>query len=1180
MSSAAERVSFRSTEPVLPLPDLLEGQHRSFQWFIDEGLRELFDEISPVQDYTESKLNLTFKDYYFDEPNLTEAQAKENHVSYESALYVTVELLNKVTGEVSEQEIYLGDYPVMTERATFIINGAERAVVSQISRSSGVFFNSYEVGGAYRYGAKVIPGRGAWLEFETSGNNELFVKVDKRRKMPATTLLRAFGLSTNKEIKEAFSDAREGADEMLATTLEKDPAKNTSEALVEVYRRLRPGDLATVENAKSLIDNTFFNFKRYDLSKVGRYKINRRLGLDTPNTAEYRTMQVEDIVAIIKELMRLNHTQEPADEVDSFANRRLRMVGELMQRYFRIGLLRMDRNVKDRMSVQDMENVSAQQLLNARPVVASVREFFASSQLSQFMDQVNPLSELTHKRRLSATGPGGLTRERAGFDVRDMHRTHYGRACMVETPEGPSIGLVLNLTSYSRINEYGFIETPYRLVYTQLSPQESVGYTVRKDVIDAEGNVLVQGHTQVTKNDAKTMEAAGLSTVPIRPYVSSDVVYLDAQDEEGTIIASASNPTDENGYIADERVAVRSSGHPGEEDAENVTHMDVSPQQTVGISASLIPFLEKDNVARALVGANQQRQAVPLLRPQAPIVGTGMEAVAARNSGQMISAEADGSVRQATADKVVIDYKGLGERTYELPNFTRSNDGTPLTHRVRVEAGQKVKAGDLLVDGMSVDNGELALGANLLCGIMPWSGYNFEDAIVISKRLVEDDTLTSINIEEYSLEVRETKLGPEQITHDIPNVPEDALANLDEDGIVRVGAEVHAGDILVGKITPKGEQELSSEERLLRAVFGEKAKDVRDTSRRMPNGKHGKVVAVKIFSRDDGHELKAGILQQIHVYVAEMRKISVGDKLGGRHGNKGVIARVLPQEDMPFMEDGTPLDMILNPLGVTHRMNIGQVFEAHLGMAAQALGYNVESPAFEGVDIDTIKSELQKAGFDEDGKVQLFDGRTGEQFVERTTVGYMYVNKLKHMVDDKIHARATGPYTKVTQQPLGGKAQYGGQRFGEMEVWALEAYGAAHTLQEMLTIKSDDVIGRSKAYESIIKNDEIHGPHLPESFNVLVKELQSLNLDVSLIQDESEIAAEDVLAEEYESDTDNTPLVQGSEMPEVETARDVSDEEADEMVDAADASEEESDDVAAAPPVETASGEDEAKDKE
>lgn len=1133
MAQDPQRIAFHQPQNIVQLPDLVESQHQSFQWFIDEGLGELFTEINPVEDYTGTKLSLSFKDYYFDEPHYSEWEAKENYITYDASLHVTVELTNKVTGEVKEQQIYLGDYPMMTGRGTFIINGAERAVVSQITRSAGVFFNADYVNERKYFGAKVIPGRGAWLEFETATSGEIYVKIDRRRKLPVTTLLRALGMSTNKQINDIFADVSTEDSDYIGATLAKDPAKNTSEALIEVYRRLRPGDLATVENAKALIDSTFFDFKRFDLSKVGRYKFNRRLGLDVPNTTENRIMQIDDLIAIIKEVIRLNQVQGEGDEIDSFANRRLRMVGELMQRYFRIGLLRMDRNVKDRMSVCDIETVTAQQLLNARPVVASVREFFASSQLSQFMDHVNPLAELNHKRRLSATGPGGLTRERAGFEVRDMHRTHYGRACMVETPEGANVGLQLSMTIYSRVNEYGFIETPYRKVVTQVSAAEAAGFEAREDITSGQKKLIKAGQ-EITKDDVKQLRAAKIETVPVRPQATTDVVYFDAEDEEGAVIADTSNPLDENGRFQEDRASVRRSGRPGEEDAERVTHMDVSPQQTIGVSAGLIPFMEKDNVTRALTGANQQRQAVPLLQPAAPIVGTGLEKLAADNSGQLIRAEHDGVVRSATAREITVDYKDKIQKTYPLHTYTRSNEGFAITHRVLVNSGDKVKAGDLLADGMSTDNGELAPGTNLLVGFVPWGGYNFEDAIVVSKRLVEDDTLTSVHIEEYQLEVRETKLGPEEITRDIPNASEEALANLDEDGVVRIGAEVHPGDVLVGKITPKGEQELSSEERLLRAVFGEKAKDVRDSSRRMPGGKHGKIVGVKIFSRDGDHELKAGILQQVHIYVAEMRKVSVGDKLGGRHGNKGVIARILPQEDMPFTEDGTPLDILLNPLGVAQRMNIGQIFETHLGLAAQALGYTVASPPFDGVSTEKIQEELERAGFASDGKVQLYDGRTGEPLQERSTVGYTYINKLKHMIDDKIHARSTGPYTMVTQQPLGGKAQNGGQRFGEMEVWALEAYGVAHTLQEMLTIKSDDVIGRSKAYESIIKNEEIVGPRLPESFNVLVKELQSLNLDIDLIQDEELVDAEEVLEEKYQADTDSAPIVAGPQGPDLD----------------------------------------------
>lgn len=1141
-TASQQRVAFHQPQELISIPDLVESQHQSFRWFIEEGLGELFTEINPVEDYTGTKLDLAFKDYQFAEPLQTELEAKENHTTYEASLHVTVELTNKVTGEIKEQQIYLGDYPMMTERGTFIINGAERVVVSQITRSSGVFFSAESTSDRNYYGAKIIPGRGAWLEFETAASGEIYVKIDRRRKLPATTLLRAFGMSTNKQIKDAFSDVDTADVDHIAATLNKDPAKNTSEALIEVYRRMRPGDLATVENAKALIDNTFFNFKRFDLSRVGRYKFNRRLGLDVANTTDNRIMRVDDILAIIKEIIRLNQTQEPEDEIDSFANRRLRMVGELMQRYFRIGLLRMERNVKDRMSVQEIETVTAQQLLNARPVVASVREFFASSQLSQFMDHVNPLAELTHKRRLSATGPGGLTRERAGFEVRDMHRSHYGRACMVETPEGANVGLQLTMTVHSRVNEYGFIETPYRKVVTEVAPEDVAGYEARQDIASGDTTIVSAG-TEMTQQHAKQLAKAGVETVPVRPQATTEVLFFDAEDEEGTVIADNSNELDENQRFVSERVSVRRSGRPGEEEVDQVTHMDVAPQQTIGVSAGLIPFMEKDNVARALTGANQQRQAVPLLNPKAPIVGTGLEERAAVNSGQLVRAEDEGTVSSATAREIVVDYKDLGRVTHPLHTYTRSNEGFAITHRTLVNSGDTVQTGDLLADGMSTENGELALGANLLVGFVPWKGYNFEDAIVISQRLVHDDTLTSVHIEEYQLEVRETKLGPEEVTRDIPNASEEALANLDEEGVVRIGAEVHPGDILIGKITPKGEQELSSEERLLRAVFGEKAKDVRDSSRRMPNGKHGKIVGVKVFSREEGHELKAGILQQVHVYVAEMRKVAVGDKLGGRHGNKGVIARILPEEDMPFMEDGTPMDILLNPLGVAQRMNIGQIFETHLGLAAQTLGYHVESPPFDGVDIETIQSELERAGYPGSGQVQLYDGCSGEPLQEMSTVGYIYINKLKHMIDDKIHARSTGPYTMVTQQPLGGKAQNGGQRFGEMEVWALEAYGVANTLQEMLTIKSDDVIGRSKAYESIIKNEDIHGPRLPESFNVLVKELQSLNLDISLLQDDQVVDAEEVLEEKYTRELEDTPVVADAQGPSVDVTEGESQEE-------------------------------------
>ncbi len=1112
-TTSSARVYYTQQDDAIDLPSLVNHQNKSFQWFVDEGLGELLAEVSPIDDYTGTKLSLSFKDYHFDEPKMTEAEARENNVSYDAPLKATVVLTNKVTGEVKEQEIYLGDYPWMTTRGTFVINGAERVVVSQLIRSAGVFFTADQHGSTNLYGAKVIPGRGAWLEFETAANGAVYVKIDRKRKIPVTTLLRALGM-TEARMKESFKHVDQGKLSYLEATLEKDPSKGQNDALIEVYRRLRPGDLATVDNARSLLENMFYNFKRFDFSRVGRYKINKRLDIDIPNTTENRVMRLEDLEAIIAEIMRLNNTQEPGDDIDSLANRRVKLVGELVQRQFRIGLLRMERNTKDRMSMSEIETVQPGQLINARPVVAAVREFFASSQLSQFMDQINPLSELAHKRRLSSMGPGGLSRERAGFEVRDAHATHYGRICAVETPEGANIGLVLNLANYARINEYGFVETPYRKVVNAVTAADAVGHITSVKLEDDKGVMIVAAGKTITAADAaKLAKVTSQVTWPVRAKVTSEIVYLDAYAEEVAVVAGAGSNLDKDGYFIDERVSVRNRLKSSEVDSNEVTYMDAARNQIIGSSAGLIPFIEKNYVYRSLMGSNQQRQAVPLIQPKSPIVGTGLEAVAARNTGQVVLAEADGEVIKAVGDAVVVKYKE-GDVTYVPQHFVRSNEGTSINQKIVVNTGDKVKKGDVLIEGMSIQNGELALGKDLLVGFMPWAGYNFEDAIIISRRLVEDDTLTSIHIVDFMLEVRETKLGPEVVTRDIPNVSEETLRHLDEDGIVRIGAEVHAGDILVGKITPKGEQELSSEERLLRAIFGEKAKEVRDTSQRMSNGKHGKVVGVKVFSRENGHELKAGVIMQIQVFVAQMRKISVGDKLGGRHGNKGVIARILPAEDLPFTEDGVPMDIVLNPLGVPARMNIGQLFESHLGMAARALGIKVASPSFNGVPADKIRSLLAEAGLPEDGKQQLYDGRTGEAFKERTTVGSMYMIKLNHMVADKIHARSTGPYTMVTQQPLGGKAQNGGQRFGEMEVWALEAYGAATTLQEMLTIKSDDVYGRSKAYESIIKKVPIVGPKVPESFNVLVKELQGLGLKVDLIDTHANqtIDAESILA--------------------------------------------------------------------
>jgi DNA-directed RNA polymerase subunit beta len=1109
----AQRIYFTKQDQAVELPNLVDHQNRSFNWFIEEGLGELLAEISPIDDYTGAKLSLSFKEYHFDEPKMTEFEARENNVSFEAPLKATVVLTNKVTGEIKEQEIYLGDYPWMTTRGTFVINGAERVVVSQLIRSAGVFFTrSQHPASGYLYGAKVIPGRGAWLEFETAANGAIYVKIDRKRKIAVTTLLKALGMS-EAALKDAFAHVDSGNLRYIDATLDKDPSHGQNDALIEVYRRLRPGDLATVDNAKSLIETMFYNFKRFDFSRVGRYKINKRLDLDVPNTIENRVLHLSDLVAIVAEIVRLNTTQEPADDIDSLANRRIKLVGELIQRQFRIGLLRMERNTKDRMSMSDIESVQPAQLINARPVVAAVREFFASSQLSQFMDQINPLSELAHKRRLSSMGPGGLSRERAGFEVRDAHATHYGRICAVETPEGANIGLVLNLANYARVNDYGFIETAYRKVVNSVAPKEIVGHIAAIDYLNERGTVIVKAGKKLTNSDAeKLAKMKNQVTWPVKAKVTDKIEYLDAAAEESTVIAGAGNEIDENGYFVLDRVSARLHLDSGEVDANDVNYMDAARNQIIGSSAGLIPFIEKNYVYRSLMGSNQQRQAVPLIQPAAPIVGTGLERPAALNTGQVILAKEDGEVDKATADEVVIKYKDGKSVTYVPQHFVRSNEGTSINQKVVVRSGQKIKSGNIIAEGMSIAGGELALGKDLIVAFMPWSGYNFEDAIIISRKLVEDDTLTSIHIVDFMIEVRETKLGPEIVTRDIPNVSEESLRHLDEDGIVRIGAEVHPGDILVGKITPKGEQELSSEERLLRAIFGEKAKEVRDTSQRMSNGKHGKVVGVKIFSRENGHELKAGVIMQIQVFVAQMRKIAVGDKLGGRHGNKGVIARILPIEDMPFMEDGTPVDIILNPLGVPSRMNIGQLFETHLGMAARALNMHVASPSFDGVSKDKIQELLRQANLPDDGKQQLYDGRNGEAFTERTTVGSMYIIKLNHMVADKIHARSTGPYTMVTQQPLGGKAQNGGQRFGEMEVWALEAYGAATTLQEMLTLKSDDVYGRSKAYESIIKRTQIVGPKVPESFNVLVKELQGLSLKVDLIKESEVVDAEDVLA--------------------------------------------------------------------
>ncbi len=1142
---ATKRIFLHQNKELLDLPNLIKIQTDAYNWFVDEGLKELFHELSPIEDFTGKKYALSFKDYRFEEPKFTKAQTKEKNLSYEASLKVNAELLNKETGEVKTQEIFMGDYPIMTDRGTFIINGVERVVVSQLVRSPGVFFTRES--GANYFGAKIIPNRGAWLELETGQNGVMSVKIDRKRKIAVTALLRAFGYGTDKELKELFADVDTGEVKFIDETIAKDPSSSTAEALMEVYRRIRPGDLATVENSKTLIDGMFFDYKRYDFSKVGRYKVNKRLGLDVKNTPENRILRREDFVAIVKEVIRMSNSDAPTEDIDHLGNRRLKMVGELIQSRFRVGILRMERIVKDRMSLADPDTIQPAQLVNVRPIVASVKEFFASHQLSQFMDQINPLAEIVHKRRLNAMGPGGLNRERAGFEVRDVHRTHYGRICPIETPEGPNIGLVSTLATYAQVNEYGFLESPYLRVINSVSVDKSAGEITSAPVKDKNGKVVVKSGEKINSTIAKKLKSLGVDEVKVKARVTSEIVYLDASDEEKVVIAQANTPTNAQGYFIDKRIPVRGvGGEADEENADHVAYMDVTSKQTVGVSASLIPFLESDDAKRALMGANMQRQAVALIRPDSPVVGTGIEGTVAADSGQVILAAEDGEVVSSTAASITVKYKKIGTKTYELSNFVRSNQGSCIHQKAVAASGQKVKKGDVLADGMSTQAGELALGQNVMVAFMPFEGLNFEDAIILSQRLVQDDRYTSIHIETHQIDVRDTKLGPEVVTRDIPNVSEESLKDLDDEGIVRIGAEVGAGDILVGKITPKGETELSSEERLLRAIFGEKARDVKDTSLRMPNGAMGKVVDVKILSRENDDDLPAGVSLQIYVAVAELRKIQVGDKMAGRHGDKGVISKIMPIEDMPHLEDGTPVDIILNTLGVGSRMNLGQILETHLGWAANALGYKIASPVFDGVKIDEIKAELKKAGLPEDGKAQLYSGYTGEPYANRTTVGIKYMLKLQHMVDDKIHARSTGPYAMVTQQPLGGKAQMGGQRFGEMEVWALEAYGAANTLQEILTIKSDDVIGRSKAYESIIKGEDIKGPRVPESFNVLVKELQSLTLVVDLEKSDQAISidAESLISsatQEEAVELGNDELLSGQSHTEDEAVVDLSD---------------------------------------
>ncbi len=1107
------------------VPSLIEMQILSYQWFLTEGLKELLEEISPITDFSGKKLELRILGHTFDPPKYDPETCRRRNLSYEAAMKGYVQLINKETGEIKEQDVFLGSIPLMTEWGTFIVDGIERVVVHQLVRSPGVFFSKMPDHPKY-HAAKIIPKRGVWLEIETDRRGIITCKIDRKRKIPITQLLRVFGYQTDAQILDLFKDVSNSEHDFIQVTLDKDSVRTVEESYQSVYRKIRPGDLATPENAKQLIDSLFFDFKKYDMGNIARYKLNRRFHLDTPSDEAHRVFQVSDFVAILKEMIRLNNGIGVADDIDHLSNRRVRSVGELVQNKYRVGLVRTERIVKDRMTVMDLETVTPTQLINCRPITAAMREFFASSQLSQFMDQTNPLAELAHKRRLSAMGPGGLSRERASFDVRDVHTSHYGRICPIATPEGPNIGLVVHLAGFARVNEYGFLETPYREVKhtVPLDPDRVHGRMVDAIVKDGRKIVVKEGEVIETKETARKvvslLKKEGLKDVPVRAYVTGKVSYVDAEQERHITIAQAQIKLSENGEFLTTRIPSRKAGETVLAHVRDVTHVDVSPRQILSITTALIPFLEHDDNTRASMGTNMQRQAVPLIRPHSPLVGTGMEGLAARASGHAVLAEEDGEVTAADAQEISVVYRSGRKQTYKLQTFVRSNQGTCFNMRPRVTRGQTVRKGDPLADGASVENGELALGQNLLVAYLSWEGYNFEDAVIISDRVVQDGHYDSIHIESYITDVRDTKLGPEIVTRDIPNVGEAKLKDLAGDGIVRIGATVHEGDILVGKITPKGETELTPEERLLQAIFGDKAKDVKDSSLRLPGGAGGKVVDVHIFDRAEGDELPTGVLKQIKVFVAQTRKIQVGDKMAGRHGNKGVVARIVPREDMPFLADGTHVDIILNPLGVTSRMNIGQILETHLGWACQMLGIKIATPALNGISTDQIHGFLKESGLPATGKVQLFDGRTGEKFAHETTVGMVYMLKLLHLVEDKIHARSVGPYSLVTQQPLGGKAQHGGQRFGEMEVWALEAYGAAYTLQEMLTIKSDDVIGRSKAYEAIVKGEKIRRPSIPESFNVLVKELQALGLKVELLKFKDDVVPEArVTVEEGEVET-------------------------------------------------------------
>ncbi|HOK35498.1 MAG TPA: DNA-directed RNA polymerase subunit beta [Candidatus Pacearchaeota archaeon] len=1042
-----------------PCPDLVQFQIDSYEDFLENRLKNLFDEFSPIKDYGGGKeFELYFDGVNLQAPKITPKEAKEKNVSYESPLLVEARLKNKSLGEEKKGEVYLCNFPLITENGTFILNGVERVLVSQLIRSPGVFFTATSFYGKNLFGAKVIPNRGAWLEFETDQNGVIWVKIDRKRRVPATTLLRAFGLESTEEIKKIFEENIKGSEiNYIEETLKRDLAKNQTEAIMEIYSHLRPGDLVTIENAKSFFDGMFFNHQRYDLSEVGRWRIQQRMRLEDLKTITKNDclLNINDLVLFIKEIIELNKNPKARpDNIDHLGNRRIRTLAELLESRLRVGMLRMERIIKDRMSTVEISEAEPKNIINPHPFAAQVKEFFTLSQLSQFMDNENPLAELEHKRRLSAMGPGGLTRERAGFEVRDVQPSHYGRICPIQTPEGQNVGLITHLALFSRINRLGFLETPYFKV-----------------------------------ENGK---------------VTNKVEYLNAYVEEKYNIAPATTPRDSSGKILPKKIEARIGGEPGTIEAKKIDYIDVSPQQILSGAASLIPFLEHDDANRALMGCNMQKQSVPCLRPEPPLVSTGMEDVVAQNSSQVIFADEDGEVKEVDGSHILIENKKDELKEYPILNFVRSNQYTSISQRPIVKKGQRVKKGDILAEGVAIADGHLALGKNLLCAFVPWRGANYEDAIILSERVAKKDIFTSVHIEDFSCDVRETKLGPEVTTSDIPNVSETKLRNLDKDGIIRIGAEVQAGDILVGKVSPKGEEELTSEEMLLKKIFGEEAKEVKDTSLVLPHGKRGKVIRVSIFDRAKGDKLEPGVIKKIQVEVAYLRKITVGDKLAGRHGNKGVIAKILPEEEMPFLEDGTPVDIILNPLSVASRMNIGQILETHLGFAAKKLGYQAITPAFDGASEADIKNELKNAGLPEDGKIKLFDGRTGLPFQEKVAVGYMYIMKLIHMAEDKIHMRSIGPYSLITQQPLGGKAQFGGQRFGEMEVWALEGYGAAYTLQEMLTVKSDDVAGRAATYEAIVKGEEIKTPNIPSSFNVLVAELKSLGLNIELIKKQNE----------------------------------------------------------------------------